>query len=506
MTSIDTASRPLESTAVPSQEQVQRVAGAAHEAVLHDQLYRYAEDLEMMIERHGTLENHLDRLRETCNHLTLSRNMLEDLIYSSRDIHIVTDPEGTILQCNPASRAIAAPQRITGYNLGDWTLPAYRPHFKALRARALEDTIPNETDWELRLRREDPEASPLIVLVQVLPVRKDGLLNSLHWILRDVTRQREVEFETEVSSMVFRHATEGVMITDINGEIMAVNPAFTRITGYSAVEAVGRPANMLNSGIQDAKFYADFWRSLNETGRWQGRIYNRKKDGEIYPEWLAVSSVRDKDNRTLSHIGVFSDLSRLLQVEKELADLAHHDSLTGLPNRLLFQDRLTHALHQSERTGTPFTLIFIDLDHFKPINDRHGHDVGDRVLQETAQRLKTAVRKADTVARFGGDEFVILASSLGEDSDIDRYCQKLLEQISAPLAVDNLDLQVGGSLGCAVFPRHGTDDKRLLKHADIAMYRAKASGGNCHAIYLPVPPPATIAVVLIPADESLKEE
>jgi diguanylate cyclase (GGDEF)-like protein/PAS domain S-box-containing protein len=345
----------------------------------------------------------------------------------------------------------------------------------------------------------------LIVLVQVLPVRKDGLLNSLHWILRDVTRQREVEFETEISSMVFRHATEGVMITDINGEIMAVNPAFTRITGYSAVEAVGRPANMLNSGIQDVKFYADFWRSLNETGRWQGRIYNRKKDGEIYPEWLAVSSVRDKDNRTLSHIGVFSDLSRLLQVEKELADLAHHDSLTGLPNRLLFQDRLTHALHQSERTGTPFTLIFIDLDHFKPINDRHGHDVGDRVLQETAQRLKTAVRKADTVARFGGDEFVILASSLGEDSDIDRYCQKLLEQISAPLAVDNLDLQVGGSLGCAVFPRHGTDDKRLLKHADIAMYRAKASGGNCHAIYLPVPPPATIAVVLIPADESLKE-
>jgi diguanylate cyclase (GGDEF)-like protein len=339
----------------------------------------------------------------------------------------------------------------------------------------------------LRLRRENPDASPLIVLAQVLPVRKDGILNSLHWILRDVTHQREIEFETEVSSMVFRHATEGVMITDATGE------------------AIGRRANLLSSGIQDAKFYSDFWRSLQETGRWQGRIYNRKKDGEIYPEWLTVSSVRDKDNRTLSHIGVFSDLSRLLQVEKELANLAHHDSLTGLPNRLLFQDRLTHALHLSERTGTPFTLIFIDLDHFKPINDNHGHDIGDRVLQEIAQRLKFAVRKADTVARFGGDEFVILAPSMGDDNDIDRYCQKLLARITAPLVIDQLDLQVGGSLGCAAYPRHATDDKSLLKHADIAMYRAKGHGGNCHAIYVPAPPPTTLPVILTATGEKPSE-
>jgi diguanylate cyclase (GGDEF)-like protein/PAS domain S-box-containing protein len=474
-----------------SEKSTQTVVQVKDAAVLNDQLYRYAEDLEMMIERHSTLENHLDSLRDTCSHLALSRNMLEDLIYSSRDLHIVTDPDGTILRCNPASRVIAPPQRITGYNLADWMLPAYRPHFKALRARALENTPPNESDWELRLRREDPDASPLIVLAQVLPVRKDGLLTSLHWILRDVTQQREVEVETEISSMVFRHATEGVMITDVAGEILAINPAFTRITGYSTVEAVGRRANLINSGVQDARFYADFWRGLQETGRWQGRIYNRRKNGEIYPEWLTVSSVRDKDNRTLSYIGVFSDLSRLLEVEKELADLAHHDSLTGLPNRLLFQDRLTHALHHSERYETPLTLIFIDLDHFKPINDKYGHDVGDRVLQAMAQRMKGAVRKADTVARFGGDEFVIIAPSMGEDTDIDRYCQNLLVQLTTPLIIDEFELQVGGSLGCAAFPRPGADEKSLLKHADIAMYRAKRRGGNCYTIFAPTRPRST---------------
>jgi diguanylate cyclase (GGDEF)-like protein len=192
-------------------------------------------------------------------------------------------------------------------------------------------------------------------------------------------------------------------------------------------------------------------------------------------------------------------------VEKELANLAHHDSLTGLPNRLLFQDRLTHALHQSERYETPLTLIFIDLDHFKPINDKYGHDVGDRVLQAMAQRMKGAVRKADTVARFGGDEFVIIAPSMGEDTDIDRYCQNLLVQLTTPLIIDEFELQVGGSLGCAAFPRHGADEKSLLKHADIAMYHAKGRGGNCYTIFAPTPAPATDTAEQAPTEDGQKE-
>lgn len=466
----------------PAGGQTQRLPGGSRDAVLHDQLYRYAEDLQQTIERQGALESRYEQLQESCVRLNESRATLDEMIRCSRDIHIVTDQSGTILQCNPAVAPIAAPHHLAGENLADWVMANSLAPYKTLLLHVGSATEDTKEPVELQLRRENTEQPPAIVSTQVVLVRKQSG-KVLHWIMRDITLQRETEFETQISSMVFKNAGEGVMITDVDGDILAVNPAFTRITGYSAEEAVGRNPRFLKSGVQDATFYADFWRSLQENGGWQGEVYNRKKSGEVYPEWLTISVARDTAGNILSYIGVFSDLSRLLQTEKRFAYLAHHDSLTSLPNRLLFQDRLKQLLTQGRRTNIPFTVIFVDLDRFKKINDTLGHEVGDKVLIEAGRRLASFVREVDTVARLGGDEFVILAPALSGKKDIDRLCAKLLTELVRSIEAGGHVLHIGGSFGCAEYPLHGDDDITLLRHADRAMYQAKAAGGNSHVIY-----------------------
>jgi diguanylate cyclase (GGDEF)-like protein/PAS domain S-box-containing protein len=460
-----------------------RLPGSTRSAALHDQLYRYAEDLQQMVERNGELEAHYETLRESSERLIESREELDELVRSSRDIHIVTGADGTILQSNPAGVALAPLTRLTGRKLDNLVLPSHREAFLSLQSEAIEGGESPRSGHEMHLRREGGGDSPLIVSAQVLAVRKDGEARYLHWILRDMTHQREAEFETQISTMVFKHADEGVMITDIEGTILVVNPAFCRITGYSAEEVLGQTPRILSSGMQDAAFYAAFWQDLRENGRWQGEIYNRRKNGDIYPEWMTVSAARDADGGILSYIAVFTDLSRLLRAEKRLSYLAHHDSLTGLPNRLLFQDRLAQTLAQAKRSGVQFTLIFIDLDNFKPINDTLGHAIGDRVLQEAANRLSGSVRECDTVARLGGDEFVILAPGLVGDTDIGGLCNKMIDALRQPIQTRGNELFIGGSFGCAEYPNHGNDEAVLLKCADMAMYKAKAAGGNSYAIY-----------------------
>ncbi|MCX7171722.1 MAG: diguanylate cyclase [Proteobacteria bacterium] len=471
--------------AAPAAGQSARRAGRSQAASLHDQLYRYAEDMEELIDSHSALEIHCENLKKSSARLMESSEVFDELMRTSHDIHIVTDTAGTILHCNPAVAAVAPPLRLTGEKLQDWVLPSHHNIFLALQAGVIDDSGSAKLDLEMYLRRQDGAAPPLIVSGRVLAVRREGEVNCLHWILRDVTYLRETEFESQISSMVFKSASEGVVITDMEGQILAVNPAFSRITGYSAEEAIGRNPRFLNSGLQDAAFYADFWRALLDNGNWQGEIYNRKKNGEIYPEWLTVSAARDSDGHILTYIAVFSDMSLMREEEKRLAHLAHYDSLTDLPNRLLLKDRLQQTLSQARRFGLPFTLIFIDLDRFKEINDLHGHQAGDQVLREAAKRLGAAVREVDTVARLGGDEFVILAPGLTGDENIGGFCTKILEALSPLIPVAALEVGIGGSFGCAEYPRHGEDEVTLMGHADAAMYQAKATGGDTYVIYDP---------------------
>jgi len=491
----------------PAGGQTVRLPGSARAAALHDQLYRYAEDLQQMIERNGKLETHYEGLRETCNQLMEGREELDELMRRSRDIHVLTDAAGVILQCNPAGEVLAPAQllagkaaqnfaqqswlserpevagSLAGENLKTWVQSSHHDAFLELLAHTLQGGKYREQGWELHLQRDVSDAPPLIVSAQALVVRKEGKVSYLHWVFRDVTHLRETEFETRISSMVFKHSADGVMITDSEGEILAVNPAFSRITGYSAEEAVGNKPSLLQSGKQDAAFYTEFWKALREKGGWQGEIYNRRKNGETYPEWMTVSAARDEDGRILSYIAVFSDLSRLMRAEQRLSYLAHHDALTDLPNRLLFQDRLGQLLAQSKRTGAQFTVIFVDLDHFKPINDTYGHAVGDLVLSGAAKRLAAAVRECDTVARLGGDEFVILAPGLVGDTDIGHFCRKSIDALRQPMQIEGHEFAIGGSFGCAEYPNHGDDEMELLKCADAAMYQAKAAGGNTHVTY-----------------------
>ena len=464
-----------------------RLPGSARSAALHDQLYRYAEDLHQMIERNGKLETHYEALRESCTQLTESRDELDRLLHASRDIHIVTDPTGTIVQANPAAERLAPREVMVGSKLETWVQVSHMPALLALQQGLSSTTAIGDHECELYLKSGATGSPTLIVTASVIGVRRDGELHFLHWTLHDVTHVRETEFESRLSSLVFKSSAEGIIITDVEGEIMAVNPAFSRITGYSSEEVIGRTPRILNSGLQPPEFYTEFWRALREEGVWQGEIFNRKKNGEVYPEWLNVTTVRGSGGQILSYIAVLSDLSRLLAAEKQLAFLAHYDALTQLPNRHLFSDRLERLIAQARRSEQRFALLFIDLDNFKPINDTLGHLTGDGVLKEIAARILAGVRESDTVARLGGDEFVIIAAGLSGEAEIGRFCAKLIDAIGRPMTIDGHELAISGSFGCAVFPEHGGDGLLLLKRADEAMYRAKKVGGGRYALFGPVP-------------------
>jgi len=314
--------------------------------------------------------------------------------------------------------------------------------------------------------------------------------NSLEKLLTDFKEQRDSDIinrntgvVSQLGLMEYKNTSEAVMVTDFSGEILSVNHDFTEITGYTAEEVIGNNPRLLNSGKQDDEFYQVFWQSLRETGSWNGRLQNRRKNGEIYTEWLSISATRDSTGKPLNYIAVFSDLSKLLAVEKRLAFLAYHDSLTDLPNRLLLQERLDQMLSLSVRTNEPLSLVLIDLDHFKAVNYTYGHQAGDQVLKEVANRLTKAVRESDTVARLGGDEFVILAPGLSGDDEIVQFCNKTIQALLPAIMVDGTNMYIGASFGCAEYARHGKDSDTLFKHADISMYRAKLAGGNRCSIY-----------------------
>jgi len=314
--------------------------------------------------------------------------------------------------------------------------------------------------------------------------------NRLERLLTDFTAQRdseiisrEIDLNSQLSLMEYKNTSEAVMVTNCSGEILSVNHVFTEITGYTAEEVIGNNPSLLNSGKQDDEFYQVFWQSLRETGTWNGRLMNRRKNGEIYTEWLSISATRDSTGNPLNYIAIFSDVSKLLTTEKRLAYLAYHDSLTDLPNRHLLQERLDQMLSLSIRSNEPFTLVLIDLDGFKSINDTYGHPAGDQVLKEAAKRLAKSVRESDTVARFGGDEFVILAPGLSGDDEIVQFCNKTIQALLPAIMVDGTNMYIGASFGCAEYARHGKDSDTLFKHADISMYRAKLAGGNRCSIY-----------------------
>jgi len=294
--------------------------------------------------------------------------------------------------------------------------------------------------------------------------------------------RKKGEQQLQLVARVFEQGGESIVITDSESRIVRVNKAFTQITGYTEAEALGRNPSLLSSGRQDADFYRDMWDALHASGLWQGELWNRRKDGSVYPEWLSISQMRDNSGAVTHYVAIASDISQRKQDEEKIRLLADFDPLTGLPNRRLLQDRIGTALSQAQRQNEPVALMFLDLDRFKYVNDSLGHHMGDNLLKQVAQRLTAALREQDTVCRLGGDEFVVLCPNT-DATGAAHVAQKLLESVSRSFQMELQDLLITFSIGIALYPTDGSTYETLSMRADAAMYRAKQAGRNTYRFF-----------------------
>ena len=294
---------------------------------------------------------------------------------------------------------------------------------------------------------------------------------------------RQNAIELKLARMVFDVANEGILITDDQNKILAINPAFSEITGYRYDEVVGRHTRMLSSGLHDPEFYRSMWNSLGSLQRWSGEVTNRRKNGDTYVQWLSIASVSNDFGTQKHYVGLTSDISERKKEEELIRKLAHFDTLTGLPNRALFNDRVQREIASAKRRNQSLALIYVDLDHFKSINDIHGHAAGDLVLKTAAERMSACIRQSDMVSRRGGDEFVIMLDTTDGIEAAVVVCTKLVQQLAQPIQFEDKKISITASIGVAVAPLDAEDFDSLLQAADYALYEAKASGRNCYVFF-----------------------
>lgn len=306
--------------------------------------------------------------------------------------------------------------------------------------------------------------------------------------LRDALADRDKALRASAEHLKLAHkvidtSLDGIIITNSHGVIELVNPSFTTLTGYSADEAVGQTPALLSSGRHPPEFYAQMWETLKEQGFWQGEIWNKRKNGEIYPEWLTITAIHDEAGNACQYAAIFSDITDRKLKEERIHTLAYFDELTGLANRRLLMDRMRQALANAHRHRHQMAVLFLDLDLFKRINDTLGHHAGDAVLREVAYRLESQVGESGSVARLGGDEFSILLPEIRDTRSIETLCLQLIERFQRPIEVMGQQLVISTSVGISLYPQDGDDAAKLLKHADTAMYRAKELGRNHYSFF-----------------------
>jgi diguanylate cyclase (GGDEF)-like protein/PAS domain S-box-containing protein len=301
---------------------------------------------------------------------------------------------------------------------------------------------------------------------------------------QDVTERTRAESELRIAATVFE-SQEGMMITDIQGVIVKVNQAFTLITGYSKDEVLNKTPRILRSGRHDKHFYQQLWQTINDTGSWQGEIWNRRKNGEVYPQWLTITAVKSNDNEIISHyVATLIDITERKITEERINQLAFYDPLTQLPNRRLLHERLKHGIEVSHRTGNLMAVLMLDLDKFKAVNDTFGHVAGDVLLQQVAERIKVHLREMDTIARLGGDEFIVLLENITQHGQVDHVANTIIHTLKQPFSLNkNHEAYIGTSIGIALYPQHGNDIETLIDNADTALYRAKDNGRSCFAYF-----------------------
>ncbi len=380
-------------------------------------------------------------------------------------------------------------KELTGYEAHElcaMTAFEMMPGDEAQRVRAVVDELARAgrpiVDLENRFVAKDGREG--VFLSNAVPVLDEsGAVTGYFGVDKDITRRKADEQKLKLFEEVFHNALEGITITDVHGDIVAVNPAFTDITGYEPGEALGRNPRILKSDRHEVEFYQEMWHSLLNRGHWVGEIWNRRKSGEAYPEWLSISAIRDDRGRTTHFVAVFHDITEMKRKERQIAYQAYHDPLTSLPNRSLLMDRLRQAIAHAQRTHARLGVLFIDLDNFKHVNDSLGHSTGDALLRQVAERLSGMLRDEDTVARLGGDEFVIMIPELTEPDAAVQLAERIIGAFSKPVTLPGHELFVTPSIGITVFPEDGASPEALIKNADMAMYRAKDSGRNAYRMF-----------------------
>ncbi len=435
--------------------------------------------------RNRQLQNVLGE-RERANERTRASETLLRKLFELLPVGItLTDRLGRIIDCNAAAERMLgigkAEHLARDYQGKDWR--AYRPdgsvmppaEYAGSRALAERREI---LGVEMELRT--PKGR---VWLQVNATPFEHQDYNLLVTYADISEQKRAVASLALAVSVFEHAREGIMITDAKGTILDVNTAFSTITGYSHDETVGRNPRLLRSGRHDREFFTNMWRALREQGEWVGEVWNRRKNSEIFAVLQTVSAIRDDNGEITRYLSLFSDITQIKEHQRQLEHIAHYDSLTGLPNRLLLADRMRLAMAHSKRSGEMLAVCLMDLDGFKPVNDNLGHKAGDAVLQEIARRLLDSVRADDTVARMGGDEFALLLGGFRNAETCDLLLRRLLDSIVQPFSHEGKPIRVSGSLGVTFYQGDETDADQLLRHADQAMYVAKERGKNRFHIF-----------------------
>lgn len=339
-------------------------------------------------------------------------------------------------------------------------------------------------DLELEVVRKDGSVMPVLLNTSAI-VDASGNFVMTRTTVFDITKMVQAQQELRRAAIVFEHTHDAILVTDASGNITAVNRAFSKITGYQPEEVIGKNPRVLKSERHDNGFYEQMWNGIERKGSWQGELWDRKKSGELFPTWQSITVVKDETGKVTDYVSVFSDITSIKETEAQLERLAYHDTLTGLPNRLLYTDRLDHALEYARRHNTRVGIMMLDLDRFKLINDTLGHSVGDQLLEVVAARLRENIRAEDTVARLGGDEFSVVISGLEHTEDAAVLAEKIIDSVAEPIHIGTHVLAVSVSIGISVFPEDGTDKEALGKSADVALYAAKDKGRNCYEFFTP---------------------
>ncbi len=417
-----------------------------------------------------------------------TEKMLSTLINASPDFICFKDGDGHWLTANQSGLELFRlnPSNYKGktdFELAGQTHELYREAFRSCQRS-------DENAWQSKamVRVEEviplPEGGEKFFDTYKIPLyNEDGSRNGLVVLGRDITERKQAEEKLRLAATIFDSSSEAMMVTDADNRITNVNPAFTQITGYTLDEVAGKNPSILSSKRQDPTFYREMWRSLSKIGYWQGEVWNRRRDGELYAEWLTINVLFNEDGSAAKHLAFFSDITEKKRSDEQIWNHANFDSLTSLPNRRLFRDRLAQEIKKAARARLSMALMFIDLDRFKEINDRLGHDTGDALLVEASRRISACVRESDTVARLGGDEFTVILSRIIDRSHVDKVVDEMIKKLSEPYMLLGARVESSASIGITLCPGDGSDLEELLKNADRAMYLAKSAGRNCYRYF-----------------------